>query len=446
MQHEDPMSVPAAADAEPATDNLVDRGPWRPLLEGAEADTARATILEIVETLRGDPDELTNPGLCEGAAGRALFFGYLADAWPGQGFSTIAEDYLDRAIDLLGEQPLGWGLYSGATGIAWTAQHLVGRFNDALEADDNHEIDEALIDVLSSSPWPQTTIGHYDLISGLCGQGVYALERLPRGSAAGILELVIDRLGDETTLFDRGVTWLTKPEHIGLASTRRQHPNGYYNLGVAHGVPAIIAVLAGARAAGVKLKKAEALYHGAVAWTLGQQLGPESPSAFPYWVSDAGPPDPARAAWCYGDPGVAATLLAAANLAGDAALAHAALAVGRRAAVRPVDHTGVGDAMICHGSAGLAHLYNRLWQSSSDPLFADAARTFYKDIQRWRRPDRGVAGFQAWSTRPQGGLGWVDDRSFLTGVLGVGLTLLAAVTSVEPAWDRVLLASLPSRR
>ena len=43
------------------------------------------------------------------------------------------------------------------------------------------EIDEALLGPLSRTPW----VGEYDLIGGLAGLGVYALERLPRASAAG---------------------------------------------------------------------------------------------------------------------------------------------------------------------------------------------------------------------------------------------------------------------
>jgi len=31
----------------------------------------------------------------------------------------------------------------------------------------------------------------------------------------------------------------------------------------------------------------------------------------------------------------------------------------------------------------------------------------------------------------------------LTGVAGIGLTLLGAVSPVEPAWDRALLCSVP---
>ena len=43
-------------------------------------------------------------------------------------------------------------------------------------------------------------------------------------------------------------------------------------------------------------------------------------------------------------------------------------------------------------------------------------------------------------------MGWRDEPGFLTGAAGIGLALLAALFPVEPAWDRVLLASIPGPR
>jgi hypothetical protein len=43
-------------------------------------------------------------------------------------------------------------------------------------------------------------------------------------------------------------------------------------------------------------------------------------------------------------------------------------------------------------------------------------------------------------------LDWRNDPGFLTGSSGVGLALLAAATSVEPLWDRLLLSDVAPRR
>src|SRR5207302_10554272 len=40
----------------------------------------------------------------------------------------------------------------------------------------------------------------------------------------------------------------------------------------------------------------------------------------------------------------------------------------------PAAQTGVADAGLCHGSAGLAHLFGLMYQMTSEPALADAAR------------------------------------------------------------------------
>jgi hypothetical protein len=42
-----------------------------------------------------------------------------------------------------------------------------------------------------------------------------------------------------------------------------------------------------------------------------------------------------------------------------------------------------------------------------------------------------------------GALTWLPDAGLLTGSAGVALALLAAITSLEPTWDRMLLAHIP---
>ncbi len=68
----------------------------------------------------------------------------------------------------------------------------------------------------------------------------------------------------------------------------------------------------------------------------------------------------ARLAWCYGDPGIAASLMAAAGAAGRPDWYRVAVDVACRAAARDLALAGVKDSGICHGAAGLAHIFNRL--------------------------------------------------------------------------------------
>jgi hypothetical protein len=419
---------------------------WQPLLEGVWKDRALESVQAVVDDLAslgcGPAGE---PSLAGGTAGLALVHGYLEQARRGQGHAPTAVRYLRQAIAAVADQPALPTLYSGLAGVGWALAHLQGRVPEVDGEEDLLEIDGVLLSHLESSPWS----ADYDLVGGLVGFGVYALERLKPGAdatrlAAGTcLERVLDQLAATAERRPEGVTWWTDPAWL-IPETREKFPRGYYNLGLAHGVPGVIALLGYAIAARGTADKARLLLNGAVCWLLAQQL-PEGPAAFSTFVVPGFPPAPARLAWCYGDLGLAVALLWAARCVGEAQWERAALAIARRAAARPPEHSGVVDAGLCHGAAGVGHLFNRLFQATGEACFADAARFWLQRTLALRQPDRGIAGYLAWSPGADGALTWVAEPGLLTGAAGVALALLAAATPVEPAWDRMLLAAVPPR-
>ena len=114
----------------------------------------------------------------------------------------------------------------------------------------------------------------------------------------------------------------------------------------------------------------------------------------------------------------------------------AALSVARRAALRPRQHTGVVDAGLCHGTAGLAHLYNRLFQSTGERDFGVEARYWIERTFAYRGLG-GVAGYRRVDLDGTQS----DDAGLLTGAAGIALALFAAASTTEPIWDRALLLS-----
>ncbi len=153
--------------------------------------------------------------------------------------------------------------------------------------------------------------------------------------------------------------------------------------------------------------------------------------------------NPSRLAWCYGDPGIAATLLATARAVGEPDWEKEAIAIGLHSAARPEATALIRDAGLCHGSAGLGHLFNRLYQATGEERFAEAARHWLLHVMSFQVRGEGVAGYRAWEVNPETKEpGWRPDAGFLEGATGIGLALLGAVSNVDPAWDRVLLLSV----
>jgi hypothetical protein len=389
-------------------------------------------ILADLESWGREPSG--DPSLAGGTAGLAVLHGYLAQAGLGPESEAIARRCLRHATAAMAERPERASLYSGLTGVGWAMAHLRTRLPGRNEEDDLAEIDEVLLDHLDQSPWR----GEYDLIEGLVGFGVYGLERLPRPAATACLGRVVDRLAETAEPRENGVMWWTDPAWVS-PETRAEFPRGYYNLGLAHGVPGVIAFLGQVCAAGVAQHEALSLLDRAVCWLLNQ----DGPDGFGYWIAPGAQRDKARLAWCYGDPGVAAALLWAARLVNEPAWEREALAIACRAARRPAEQSGVVDAGLCHGAAGLGHLFNRMFQATGEKCLAEAARFWFEQTLQMQRPGKGVGGYEAWGPGVDDEMTWVADRGLLNGAAGIALALLATTTNIEPAWDRMLLVAVP---
>ncbi len=419
---------------------------WQPLLEGSLADRAWQAIDAIARQIPAPVfSQDASPSqwaLAGGASGIALFYAYLARATGNDGYEDLACDHLQSALDGASGQLHSLGLWDGLLGVSWAFDHLAGRLfevDDDEAGDDTKDGDHVLATLLRG---PQ--INNYELVGGLAGFGVACLEGLPRPGARRALDAVLDHLVGSRRDLPDGVAWHTPPSLLPEWQ-RELAPSGYYNLGVAHGMPALVTLLARCVQEAIRLQDVLPLLDGLVRWLLAQRRE----GGFPNWLIDGETPPPGtRLAWCYGDPGVAASLMAAGIVAGRPSWCTAAQDIAIAAALRDPEQAGVRDAGICHGAAGVAHLFHRLHRASDRVELADAARLWFERVLDMRRDDRGVGGFPAWSIpRGQGGTGelqWIDDPGLLTGAAGVGLCLLGAVSDLEPSWDACLMASAPA--
>ncbi|HEY0994083.1 MAG TPA: hypothetical protein VGD80_43805, partial [Kofleriaceae bacterium] len=88
-----------------------------------------------------------------------------------------------------------------------------------------------------------------------------------------------------------------------------------------------------------------------------------------------------------------------------------------------------------------------LFQRTGDPALAEASWCWLIRVLEMRRATldaghAGVAGFRALVTpRWDAASELRDEPGFLWGAAGIGLALLAAISDIEPSWDRLLLLS-----
>lgn len=428
---------------------------WRPLLQGADAETARRRIQTIAEQLpsvraashkrREDGAQMvrSEQGVGSGGPGEALFWTYYGVTQDDEAAADQAISCLDSAVEKLAEQLSNATLYGGFAGTAWVAQHLEGLLFEEDEDDGNADIDEALLTFLDHKPWRLD----YDLISGLVGLGVYGLERRNAPTGEPILERVLDHLEEMSQTEDGGITWFTKPDLLP-EHQRVLFPEGYYNLGVAHGVPGVIGLLGHIAAAGLSVsERARRMLDASVAWLLNRRHQGDDWS-FSSMTAPGAEPERCRLAWCYGDPGVAATLVLAGKQAGNPNWVQAGLEVAHGCARRPKDDAGIRDCGLCHGALGLAHIFNRLYQATGDEVCRDTALDWYRYALEWvpeKGPEEGEwrSGFPSLEPISAEEIELREEHGFLTGISGCGVALLAAVTDLEPRWDRLLLVDVP---
>jgi lantibiotic modifying enzyme len=407
------------------------------LVQERLAARARAALRDLsARYVRFRPSGAHDGSLAEGLAGRALVHAALDDVFPGVGHLAAATNALEQALRQLARASPAAGLYSGLSGIGWTVAHLVGDTGD--DDDPCAKIDQVLGAYLGVFPWTAP----YDLTQGLVGIGVYALARLPRPSGERLLARVVTHLDETARRQTPGVAWWSDPKWFPRAF--RPRPPVDLNLGVAHGVPGIIALLGLVVAADIDArttKRARARLDGAVEWLFSQELRAATGGCFASGVGKNVPRAPARLAWCYGDPGIAATLLVAARATKERAWERAAMRIALRAAERPEADSGVRDVGLCHGAAGVAHVFHRLFRQTGEPRLAAAARHWFGVALAMRRQRSGFAGFRAFTPDRAGKLAWRSDPGFLTGAGGVALALIAATTDADPSWDRVMLLS-----
>jgi len=98
----------------------------------------------------------------------------------------------------------------------------------------------------------------------------------------------------------------------------------------------------------------------------------------------------------------------------------------------------VMDACFCHGTSGIAHVFNRMWRETGMDECKHAAAYWIEQTLDMAKFTDGLAGYKTW----QGGvLGYETRYGLLEGIAGIGLVLLSYYYEIEPTWDECLLLS-----
>jgi lantibiotic modifying enzyme len=394
--------------------------------------------------------------LAAGPAGSALAFRYAARMLPDEAADWAARSHeqLIEAIRSTHELPLAdRGLAAGTAGLALVLADCAS--DDARYATARRDLDAKLaLQVIEAPTWRSETgveDGDYDLVRGAAGVLAY-LVSVPEPDA--LVRQAVDVLVDDLVWLCTprpgrpGHPWFIPPEHYPpLGSYREDFPNGYVNLGLAHGIPGPLAALCLAASAGYRQHRLlDTIRHVAsylVAVSFADECGrtwgigvPLTDAGIPTEIETPGRTDRTHPhnAWCYGAPGVACALLAAAQALADNDLRALAIDTFDGALRRVAAHGGFPSATLCHGAAGALAICVRFARDTGSVLARRALPTLTEQLLAHCDPDL-LLGVQ--DLEQPGVL--LDSPGLLSGSAGVALALWSASTAVPARWERALL-------
>lgn len=399
---------------------------WNPIIKEEVVKPQLESISKILYNSK--PEQ--NYSLFSGNIGVALFLFYYWKLSKNNKFYKKGSSFVTDSFASLNHSNNGfYSLCNGDIGFMLAVNHLVN--NDIIAGDCNELFQEMQLTVYSRMKFDIKAY-RYDYLHNALGAGIYFLKRGDLQSLKFVETLVVEL--EKTSEKDgAGLKWRSSLNYRNIE---------VYNTSLSHGMASIIIFLTIAYKKKVLLSKTKRLLCGAINYIL--SLKSELPdleykSFFPnsVLVDDSVSEYNSRLGWCYGDLGVGISLLFASVVLRDKKLSKTATDVLLQTTSRkdPIKEF-VNDAGICHGSAGLSHIYNRLYHYTGHEIFLKSAIYWLNDTLKKSEFKDGLAGYKTFEKDKM-----VNDKGLLTGISGIGLVLISAISDIEPRWDECFLLS-----
>ncbi|MBS1665348.1 MAG: lanthionine synthetase C family protein [Bacteroidetes bacterium] len=389
---------------------------------------------KIAEGLRNG--EWQHIGLCSGISGPLLFYHNLYKL-------TGEETYYDRMEQLLASifddyriDPNMVSHCSGISGLSWTIGFLIRQ--EAIDPSVYEAIQETE-QLLYLKMMETLSTGVYDFLH--FGMGIFynfLINDLVTLDKDQVIRTVADTLSRIAIQEGDGIKWCDydMEKHVLMPDS--------FNFGLAHGIPAIVSLLSKAVSA-TQDRTLQAdlirLAEGGAAYLYAYKSSqPDTLSLYPYSVTGGKAPSyTSRLGWCYGDQSIAASMWQAFGATGNSLWKEEALAIMRHSAQRrSMQENSIADAGLCHGTAGIAHLYRRFYLHHPDPLFAETAQWWDTRTLEAACYTDGFAGYKTYYRTH----GYSNVYGFLEGITGIGLSLVASLDPERCSdWDKALLFS-----
>jgi hypothetical protein len=370
-------------------------------------------------------DKSISPAFLTGDAGIQLFnLLYLENK------NKVDDEAFQSNIELLAENSLSFSyptFCSGFAGINWFFKYLYEK--NVLNKEDlsmlcyrDKELENVSIQMLQ--------IGNYDFFHGAVGIAYYLLyspNMAPERYFSDFFE-VINSLFDKSTNNDSIPSYNFSTKSIVHSEV---------NFGLSHGVPSILKFCVQCFKQGICIDASRKLAWRIINYLLAHTNPAPAISYFPYSVSTVKETERVtRLAWCYGDLGVGIVLYQAGIVFQDKRIVDFSLEVLLHSTKRrTIGEAIIFDAGVCHGTAGIAHIYNRMWHYTKDPVFKEACDYWIRKTVDFSTYEDGIAGYKKYNGINKE---YESEYGLVEGTTGIGLVLLSYLTG-DFSWDYCLM-------
>lgn len=145
---------------------------------------------------------------------------------------------------------------------------------------------------------------------------------------------------------------------------------------------------------------------------------------------------PSRLGWCYGDLSLGYVLYQAGLVFKDTTVIDFSLKILKLTTTRRENEvTKIFDAGICHGTAGVAHIYNKLAILTNDVSFEESSKYWIEQTIQYSSYNDGIGGYKRFNAYEN-----IYERSpgLLEGTAGIGL-VLSSYLSGNFDWDYCIM-------
>jgi len=384
-------------------------------------DEIASKISEIANTLT--KSDCKSFGLYGELGGKSLFYSAYYQYTKDPFWLDCLMKNIELSFNYFNKTSISFSFGNGAAGLFFLYDYLnrtQGNIINYKEAEDAYK--ETLIKAMME----QLESGNYDFIHKSIGIAYYIFKDKKNKK---LLDSYLDTLINIAQKEKNSFWWKDCFDNDNF---------GYPNIGVAHGM-AGIALFLTFICKEYQSKKAFLLLRKTIEFILTQEQEHFLGSYYPtFSLKEKGK---SRLGWCYGDLGIAMALYKAGIVTGNNEYCKKASEIFINSCTRKdLQENLVFDAGLCHGTAGISHIYRRIYFETKDRRFLWANKYWLEETIKMSKYPDGNIGYKSLSQE-----GFTKtDNSFLEGISGIGLSLLANLTTNPKflAWDECLMMNL----